>query len=231
LFLSNPQPLFDFLNEYSIVITPHKFSPEILQLEKFGKYNVSFQIFKYDEIGIACLKKWRQQCIDWCGDTFDEINNRFADQKYLDNWTQVYTNKVKELYNNTSGLAPWNINNYKLSYTDSIFYSNNEPIIFYHFHHFKLFNKYFASNGLVDYKAQEQQILDTLYLFYWNRIANQNKILNLGNDKSTRIDLMKNILVKIVNEKSWYLKINTKIFFIKNNIPNLIKRLIIKLYA
>ena len=81
LFLDTPKSLFDYLNDYSIIITPHKFSEEITGLVEYGIYNVSFQIFKNDETGRKCLQHWRTQCIDWCRDEFDEINNRFADQK------------------------------------------------------------------------------------------------------------------------------------------------------
>ena len=46
LFCDSPEVIFDKLNNFSIIITPHKFSEELLHLDEFGKYNVSFQIFK-----------------------------------------------------------------------------------------------------------------------------------------------------------------------------------------
>ena len=160
LFLNNPESLFYYLTQFSVVITPHKFSKQINFLEKFGKYNVSFQIFKNDKTGITCLQKWREQCIEWCGDQYDEANNRFADQKYLDDWTEKYPGKVKELNDNVSGLAPWNLNNYHLIKNKNIYYSNGEPLVFYHFHQFKFFDKRWASNGLKGYEANRQQAID-----------------------------------------------------------------------
>jgi hypothetical protein len=112
-FYSSPQSIFEKLQEYSIIITPHKFTKELSNREKFGLYNVSFQLFKNNKIGIECLTQWKNECIEWCGDHFDEANNRFADQKYLDSWKDKFKNEVLILDGHDTGLAIWNINNYR----------------------------------------------------------------------------------------------------------------------
>src|SRR5262245_5124074 len=67
-FFSDPQPVFDRFQSYSIIACPHKFSKELLAtgIEKYGIYNVSFQAFRRDETGIRCLEQWKKQCIGWC---------------------------------------------------------------------------------------------------------------------------------------------------------------------
>ncbi len=212
LFYANPKPLFDYLNKYSVIITPHKFSPEIIALERFGKYNVSFQIFKNDETGITCLEKWREQCIEWCGDNFDEVNDRYADQKYLDKWTNLFPNKVMELYDNVSGLAPWNLNNYQLSIKNNEIYSNNERLIFYHFHHFKIFNNHIATNGFYFYKAKVYKTINHLYLRYWNKIDEINKQFNVSRDNIQRTHLAgsNSIYLKLMDEGSAFLKLSKR---------------------
>lgn len=212
LFLYNPSKLFQYLNDFSIIITPHKFSNEIKELEKFGKYNVSFQIFKNDNIGIACLKKWRAQCIAWCSDFYDEQNNRFADQKYLDEWTTLYPNQVKELNDAVSGLAPWNLNHYTILELNEKFLSNNQPIIFYHFHHFKLFKENLATNGFYFYKAKPSEGIHALYLLYWNKLNIINKQLSTHKDVMKRTHLSGNnsIYQKLLDEGSAYLKLTNK---------------------
>ena len=45
-FYSSPNEIFSNLDSYSIIITPHKFSKELEHFELYGKFNVSFQIFK-----------------------------------------------------------------------------------------------------------------------------------------------------------------------------------------
>ncbi len=235
LFLSNPAPLFDYLLDYSIIITPHKFSPEIKQLEKFGIYNVSFQIFKNDTNGITCLETWRKQCIDWCEDAFDEVNDRFADQKYLDNWMKLFPNKVKELYDNVSGLAPWNLNNYSIKVKNEKFYSNDERIIFFHFHHFKLLQKKIATNGFYFYKAKSYKALNRLYLNYWNKIEAIDKFFGKNKDVITRTHLSgDNILqTKLNNEGSAFIRISkSKILFANfQKLSGKIIKFMIKLYA
>jgi len=212
LFLSNPKSLFDYLENHSIVITPHKFSSEIKELEIFGKYNVSFQIFKNNEIGNACLKKWREQCIAWCSDVYDEENQRFADQKYLDDWINLYGNEVKELNDAVSGIAPWNLNNYQFKFLNNTFYSNSQAIIFYHFHHFKLFTNSLATNGFYFYKVKPNKILHQLYLYYWNKIDAWNKQLNIEKDniKRTHLSQKNSVYKKLLDEGVAYFKLSSK---------------------
>ena len=87
-FYSSPKTIFSYLENHSIIITPHKFSSENKKMEQYGKFNVSFQIFKNNELGLNCLKKWKEQCLEWCMDEYDFKNHRYADQKYLDKWPE-----------------------------------------------------------------------------------------------------------------------------------------------
>lgn len=212
LFLSDPKLLFDYLNEYSIIITPHKFSKEIAEHIKFGKYNVSFQIFKNDETGISCLETWRNQCIEWCYDTFDQENNRFADQKYLDNWIVRYPQKVKELFDNVSGLAPWNLNNFMIEKKGDVYYSNGERIVFYHFHHFKTLTTKVATNGFYFYRAKQYKAIDLLYLEYWNKLDELNKISGNYKDEIKRTHLAdtSSLTLKLNNEGAAYVRVSKK---------------------
>ena len=213
LFLSDPRVLFNYLNDYSVIITPHKFSPEIKAHELFGKYNVSFQIFKNDETGISCLETWRKQCIEWCDDRYDEINERFADQKYLDDWMQNYPGKVKELFDNVSGLAPWNLNNFLIEKRDNFYYSNGERIVFYHFHHFKTLTKKIATNGFYFYRAKQYKAVGRLYLEYWNKLDELNKESGNYKDEIKRTHLAdtSSLELKLNNEGAAYLRMSKKI--------------------
>jgi hypothetical protein len=233
LFLNSPEKIFNKLNEYSIIITPHKFSNENIDKQRYGVYNVSFQIFKNNKIGLKCLEYWKSQCLEYCSDKLDIINNRFADQKYLDNWNELYPNEVFSLNDNTSGLAPWNLDNYNLKVENNQFYSNEEKIIFYHFHQFKIFNKKWASNGFDEYKVKRQIAIDDLYLYYWNKIDFYNNQITNNEVISIRYLQSKNIISKLLKEKIVYKKINE--FRIKRisfrTIPKFIRKLIIKIYG
>ncbi|MEO6304851.1 MAG: hypothetical protein ABIP51_16945 [Bacteroidia bacterium] len=207
LFLEDPATLFHHLNNYSIIITPHKFSKELEANKKFGTYNVSFQIFKNDVTGLNCLKLWREQCIDWCGDSFDDVNQRFADQKYLDNWHSLYPGKIKDLDDEISGLAPWNLNNFMITKQKEFYFSNGKRIIFFHFHHYKFFNSFTAFNGFHAYKVKANAAIKSLYLFYWDKISEKTKFLNSSGESSARYYSSNNLLSNIYYEKTFFIKL------------------------
>lgn len=229
-FYSSPQSLFDYLNEYSIVITPHKFSKEVSDLVKWGVNNVSFQIFMNDTVGIECLELWRKQCLDWCKDELDVENNRFADQKYLDNWNILYPNKVKQLYDNVSGLAPWNLNNYVINIKENSFFSNGEKLIFYHFHHNKFFSKHWASNGFATYKVKHSPNITKIYQDYWEKVNKKSEVIQIGKENFIRQDFDKNIERTLINEGSVFLKLSNNTI-IPIYTSNLIIKIALLLYA
>lgn len=231
-FYSSPEKIFQYLEEYSIIITPHKFSKINEKLIIYGKNNVSFQIFKNDEIGIKCLYKWKEQCSEWCCDILDEKNNRFADQKYLDSWETDYANKVKILDDSTTGIAPWNLNNYIIKKEGNSFYSNNERIIFIHFHHFKLINKYWATNGFQQYQVNENSEAQPIYFDYWQNLKKINQKLQIES-KNIRNQSIVSDRQKIRSENSIFINPYSKLFFsIKiNKLPGFLLKILFKIYA
>jgi hypothetical protein len=230
-FYTSPQSLFDYLIDFSIIITPHKFSKEIEYSLKYGKNNVSFQIFKNDENGLACLELWRKQCIDWCKDKLDEINDRFADQKYLDNWEILYLDKVKVLNDNVSGLAPWNLNNYKISFVNKKFYSNNERLIFYHFHHNKFINKRWITNGFNEYHVNYQKNHLRIYKNYWENIDKYSQ--KISNENLIRNGNISNLKNTLFEEKTVFLRINKfcSIYLDFRTLNQIIRKILFKIYA
>jgi hypothetical protein len=233
LFLQSPEKLFNYLDDYSIVITPHKFSEELKKLATYGYYNVSFQIFKNDESGQKCLARWREQCLESCGDYLDEINNRYADQKYLDEWPKRYEGAVKVLDDNVSGIAPWNLNNYSIKKKNRLFYSNHERIIFYHFHQFKFISAAWASHGFNQYQVKYNNEIGKLYLKYWNKVNKYNKRLFFTKDHSIRNNQVHIIWERLQIENLVYFKVmRWLIFNIRiQKLPRILKRLMGKLYS
>jgi hypothetical protein len=132
-------------------------------------------------------------------------------------------------------LAPWNLNHYQITWRDGKFYANNDRIIFYHFHHFKLFGNRWAANGLRNYVARMQEAVHRLYLDYWNKISDWNRELagNNTKDASIRIDLTEKLIVKLLRERCLYFRVSRqKIVEINmNKFPNIVKRLLLKMYA
>ncbi len=232
LFLSDPSPLFNYLNDFSIIITPHKFSIELKELEKNGLFNVSFQIFKNNMIGRACLIKWRNQCIEWCEDHVDIINSRFADQKYLDIWPEVYKNELRILDDNVSGLAPWNLNNYKIELINGVFFSNRERIIFYHFHNLKIINNHWAVTDILLYKVKISNSIKQLYKNYLRKIFVQYLDLNMPRSESLRVSYSSSLIENMLSKSLAYHFVEKKNIYQYNfeNVPKILRRILIKSY-
>ena len=109
-FYQNPQILIDEKPEdCSVIITEHRYTPAYDKSKLSGKYCVQFMYFDNTEGGLTVLKWWRDRCIEWCFNRFED--GKFGDQKYLDDWTTRFKG-VHVLQHLGSGLAPWNVQQY-----------------------------------------------------------------------------------------------------------------------
>ena len=109
-FYSSPKEIFDEMGDKSILLTEHRYSPRYNKELKAGKYCVQFVTFKNDERGLKALNWWRDRCIEWCYNRFED--GKFGDQLYLDDWTERFEG-VHVMQNLGGGLAAWNIQQYK----------------------------------------------------------------------------------------------------------------------
>jgi len=173
-FFHSPKILINNLGQNGIGITPHSFPNELGHLEKWGKYNVSFQSFPNTQNGLNCLSDWANKCCEYCGDSLDE-QGRFADQKYLDTWVDTFEN-VREFPFPQAGLAPWNCNSKSLCLKWSRGLSaNNLPVIFYHFHKLRIRTPNLLTTGLEQYfSSAPARSLQRVYHYYW-KLIQQNK--------------------------------------------------------
>ncbi len=183
-FFDDPNIIYSAYPNASVLITPHNFSKDLNYLTQYGHYNVSFQRFRNDEIGRACLEGWRKDCSEWCFDFYDEVHDRFADQKYLDKWIASYP-KVEAIEIKGAGTAPWNIASLYLNVKGNKFFVGDHPLVYYHFHHVRIFNTHFAFTGLKEYKIGRitspvkklyQRYLLELRRWSFNRTTNDRKI-------------------------------------------------------
>lgn len=137
-FYSDPSPIFKEFNTNSILLIEHRYAKDIENKTKNnGIYNVQFITFRNDEPGITALKWWRDRCIEWCYRRSED--GKMGDQKYLDDWTTRFCN-VCVLKNKGAGLAPWNIIKYNIKKSENGIYVDEDKLIFYHFHFFKMFS-------------------------------------------------------------------------------------------
>jgi hypothetical protein len=76
--------------------------------------------------------------------------NRFADQKYLDDWPDHYGG-VKIASGPAAGLAPWNWQTRTLSLDGGIVCVDGVPLVYYHFHAFRFVTRRVYDSGLTRY--------------------------------------------------------------------------------
>jgi len=149
-FFADPQPLFDEIAGASVAIIPHRFPAENApRFERYGIYNVGWLTFRRTPAGLACLQWWRERCLEWCFDR--EEPSRFADQKYLDDWPSRFED-VHVVQHKGANVASWNLANYELTERDGQVRVDDQPLVFFHFHHLKrrrtwLFETDFAPHG------------------------------------------------------------------------------------
>jgi hypothetical protein len=139
-FYASPEPIFEELGDNSILIIGHRFPEALRHKEIYGVYNVGFLSFRNDRRGLECLDWWRERCLEWCYDQPEA--GRFADQKYLDDWPHRFEG-VTVLQHKGANLAPWNWRNYTLSLENGQARVDGQPLIFFHFHGFKVLSARF----------------------------------------------------------------------------------------
>lgn len=130
-FFASPDPIYGELNGAVAAIIPHRFTPELQRLRRYGTYNVGWVGVRNDERGIAILEWWRKRCIEWCFDYVD--GDRFADQGYLDQFPVRFEN-VAIVKNAGANLAPWNVGAYDVDIgNNQVLIDGLTPLIFFHF--------------------------------------------------------------------------------------------------
>lgn len=155
-FFDNPSPIFQEMDEASIAIIGHRFPPNLKHLELYGIYNVGWISFRRDHNGIDCLNWWRDRCLEWCYDRYED--GRFADQKYLDDWSTRFQG-VRVIEHKGANVAPWNVSNYKLSMVDGRVMIDDQSLLFFHFHGTKQVISSLYTTSLRAYTAKSSSLL------------------------------------------------------------------------
>ena len=162
-FYSPVEPLFDEIGDASVAIIEHRFTPRLQHLEVNGRFCVEWVGFRRDSEGMACLERWRTQCLEWCYARLED--DRMGDQKYLDSWPRDYRS-VHVLQHAGAGLAPWNFDRYRFGHgADGAFTVDGVPLVFYHFHQFQLLEGG-RFDRLSDYYIAERREPDGVYRAY-----------------------------------------------------------------
>jgi hypothetical protein len=129
MFFQDPAPVFDELDDGSILLTPHGTPP--------GGYIVQFMPFRRDERAFTALQWWRERCLEWCYDRSE--GDRFGDQAYLDDWPERFEG-VRVLRHPGAAAGPWNDSSCSFRREGGGVTVNGRPLIFYHYATLRLYH-------------------------------------------------------------------------------------------
>lgn len=211
-FFSDPNILLDEMGKNdSVMITPHRYTPEYDMSATSGIYCVQFITFKNTIDGNTVLEWWRKACLDWCYARFED--GKFGDQKYLDDWTTRFRG-VHELKHHGGGVAPWNLQQYEFRRKDKQVHGKELKtkkkftVVFFHYHDLRFPDKkkINLSGGRYVINAKSKKIFYDPYVRQLIRIGkettpfvkNPNGITQRPNGKTVLKKFVKKIITKKV---------------------------------
>jgi hypothetical protein len=148
-FFRDPEPAYRELGGKALLICPHRFPPELKFREKFGLYNMAFQLYRRGPECFKVLGWWRARCIEWCCDRVEA--DRFADQKYLDSWPEL-TDSLVVSRNPGIDAGPWNWMTTSWEETaDRRWNPAGSELVFYHYQGFRFLLPFLLSHNLGSY--------------------------------------------------------------------------------
>ena len=129
-FFKSPTRIFnEFENSNkSVLITEHAYDADYDQTAESGHYCVQFMIFKRN-ISEPVRKWWEDKCVEWCYSRLED--GKFGDQKYLDDWSERFSEYVHVLSQIDVFQGPYNAKRFPYS-----------KAIAFHFSGFKILSKY-----------------------------------------------------------------------------------------
>jgi hypothetical protein len=218
VFYDNPRLLLNEMGSRSVLISEHRYTKEYNLLADHGIYCVQFMCFKNNKQGLAVLKWWRDQCIEWCYNRLE--GGKFGDQKYLDDWPQRFEG-VHVLQHLGGGVAPWNLQQYEFKNRGEKIHLKNKkdnksyPVVFFHFHGLK-----FYSGNVVSFCGKIYEISTSVKEIFYipyirkllqiqDKLQEHSVLLNAGitkalapNRRKFYFDYLRNLVYTVLKGKS-----------------------------
>ena len=142
-FFSHPKPIWDEWKNYSIFICKQRSTTMIEEVH--GIFQAGLIGFNTDEISMKALSWWCDRCLEWCSKNSDLGQNRWGDQKYLEQFPySFYSIRISE--NQGVDVAPWNLlmhtyNDFEINTSKDEVFIEGKKLVAYHFGSMNIFNK------------------------------------------------------------------------------------------
>lgn len=167
--------LESYLDEHSIILTPHQLQPEendlyvkeneILFLKR-GTFNLGFFGVRADEEGRRFLNWWNTRLMTYCFDDNydllpelmrDGLVGMFTDQKWIDLVPSFFDNYyiIKEPGYN---VCTWNLSGRTVKIYDDKIFVNDKPLYFYHFSGFDSGGHHNELKKSLEYYPQNEDV-------------------------------------------------------------------------
>lgn len=162
IFYNTPQPIFELMKNKSIMATEHGFIERDMHNLKYGRFNAGWVTLRNNSTGKECAYRWRNQCVAWCFDRLED--NKFADQKYIDEWPELYADQML-IAPPSINCGPWSLVKNELTQKDETLMLNHQPLVAYHFQGLRIFSPNHFYLGYY-FPYSPTLILKTLYYPY-----------------------------------------------------------------
>lgn len=134
-FFAPPKLLLDEFEHSGkhVLITEHAYDPRYERFgraKRGGRFCVQFITFRRTPESTKVMRWWQKKCLKWCYARVED--GKFGDQKYLDQWPELFGPEVHILSQKEKTLAPWNV-----AYYEKLGHGQVAPV-FYHFHGFRI---------------------------------------------------------------------------------------------
>lgn len=145
--------IYDSLNEYSMVITPHynhiekEYTGAVTEEELLfvGIYNLGFGAIKNNHIGRQIIEWWQNRLFDKCfADKEDALH---VDQKWIDFLPGFFPNDILISHHPGINIAIWNLHERELKIKNNQYIiedlrtKESYPLLFFHFSGFDPYNR------------------------------------------------------------------------------------------
>ncbi len=163
-FFSPLDPVYEEIGAASIALAPHRFTPELVHLERYGKFNAGWVSLRHDATGLACAADWAAKCAAWCFAVLEP--DRYAEQKYLDAWPRNFDGTIALTHAGFNS-APWNIGAAKVTASKQGPRLGKQPLIGYQFSGLAHLGRQLYDSGLQHYGLSLTPALrENIYLPY-----------------------------------------------------------------
>jgi hypothetical protein len=176
------QPIFDDLDRYFLVLTPHVTKLDIIDVGSkaegefllCGTYNLGFAAIKNNEKGRDLLEWWKVRLYD--KGFVDRMDGLFVDQKWMD-LVPSFDDEVLVSRYPGYNVAHWNLHQRRITYCDGKYYASGQLLVFFHFSGFDPSqpDKVTKSSDASRFNLSEMPELRELFRQYAERVVQNSE--------------------------------------------------------